>query len=62
MEAGIEASLAKLQSNSPQERQEAKKAIDKFGRFAEPILKRVLKKTSDPALQTRIAQLIKASR
>jgi hypothetical protein len=61
MEKIIEASLAKLQSNSLQEREEAKKTIDKYGRFAEPILKRVLRKTDDSSLQIRIAQLIKDS-
>ncbi len=61
MEKLMEASLAKLQSNSLQERKEAKKTIDKYGRFAEPILKRVMQKTTDSSLQIRIAKLIKAS-
>lgn len=61
MEASLETSITKLQSNSPQERQEAKKTIDKYGRFAEPILKRVMQKTTDPSLQMQIAKLITPS-
>jgi hypothetical protein len=61
MELNIEASVAGLDSPVAAERLRAKQTLEKYGRFAEPILKRVMQKTSDPALQSRIARLIKAS-
>jgi hypothetical protein len=61
MEASIQTSIVNLDSPSAEKRQEAKKTIDKYGRFAEPILKRVMQKTTDSSMQLRIAKLIKAS-
>jgi hypothetical protein len=62
MEERLQASVLKLQSSSAQERQEASRAINQYGRFAEPILKRLLKKTTDTSLQTQITQLMKTSK
>lgn len=61
MEAGIRTSIVNLDSPSASQRLAAKQTIDKYGRFAEPILKRVMQKTTDSALQLRIAKLIKSS-
>jgi hypothetical protein len=61
MEASIELSVANLDSSVAAKRQQAKQALEQYGRFAEPILKRVMQKTGDAALQSRIAKLIKSS-
>jgi hypothetical protein len=61
MEASIRASIVNLDSPSAEQRLAAKQTIDKYGRFAEPILKRVMQKTTDSVLQLRIARLIKSS-
>jgi hypothetical protein len=61
MEASLQANLSKLQSASAEERAAAKRAIEQYGRFAEPVLKRLLKKTSDTTLQLQITQLMKTS-
>jgi hypothetical protein len=61
MEASIEQSVANIDSAVAEKRQEAKHTLERYGRFAEPILKRVMQKTSDSALQSRIARLIKTS-
>ncbi|MBI3650299.1 MAG: hypothetical protein HY231_04560 [Acidobacteria bacterium] len=61
MEARVQASVEKLQAPSLPEREEGKREMEQYGRFAEPILKRLLKKTFDTALQTQIAQLLMAS-
>jgi hypothetical protein len=58
MEKGIERAVASV-GDSPQSLQEAAADITrKHGRFAEPVLKAALEKTTDPALRARIQQLI----
>jgi hypothetical protein len=58
MEKGIERAMASV-GDSPQSLQEAAADITrKHGRFAEPVLKAALEKTTDPALRARIQQLI----
>jgi hypothetical protein len=61
METSIEESITNLDSPSAEKRLQAKQAIDKYGRFAEPVLKRVMQKTTDSSRQLRIAKLIKSS-
>jgi hypothetical protein len=55
MEKEIESSLA---DSSRDLNEVAEEITRKHGRFAEPVLKDVLEKTSDPELQTRIRQII----
>jgi hypothetical protein len=49
-----------LSDASPEVRAEAEREIKKYGRFSEPILKRLLEQESDAALRARIGKLIAA--
>jgi hypothetical protein len=62
MEASLEAAIVNLDSPVAAKRLQAKKVVDQYGRFAEPILKRVMQQSSDSAVQLRIARLLKSSR
>lgn len=61
MEKSLQESVRQLQSTSPEERRAAEENIHKYGRFAEPVLKRVLQKSNDATIRTQISRLILAS-
>ena len=50
--------VRKLGSVSGAVRSAAEADLKKLGRFAEPTLRRVLRTTSDPALQAKIRELL----
>ena len=50
--------VRRLNSDSRTVRAAAQADLKKLGRFAEPTLRRVLRTTSDPALQARIRELL----
>src|SRR5262245_9683005 len=59
MEKGVRAKVNLLSSSSPEVRDEARRAILKYGRFSEPILKRMIEDEKDTAVRARLQQLIK---
>lgn len=59
MEGTILREVARLSDDRAEIRKAAQKAIERRGRFAEPVLKRILEKTEDSSLRARIEQLIK---
>jgi hypothetical protein len=58
MEADVVQAAERLGDSSQSLRDVAAEITQKHGRFAEPVLKAVLEKTSDPKLRARIQQLI----
>jgi hypothetical protein len=58
MEAEIRRLVERLGEKSIDARDEATAALRKYGRFAEPLLKRVLAQTSDPEIQARVRSLL----
>jgi hypothetical protein len=56
MEKSVERQVGKL--SDPKAREEAMLTIRKYGRFSEPILKRILVAERDPVVRNRIRQLI----
>jgi hypothetical protein len=56
MEKSVQKQVKML--GDPQTRDDAMQAIRKYGRFSEPILKRILVSEKDPAVRARINQLI----
>jgi len=58
MEAAIAAHAAKLGDDSLETREAATTGLRKYGRFAEPILRKVLAATEDPEVKVRIKNLI----
>ncbi|MBA3438425.1 MAG: hypothetical protein H0T92_00960, partial [Pyrinomonadaceae bacterium] len=62
MEEAVQKQVAKLANPALEVRVAAMKAIMKYGRFTEPILKRILKRTDDLEIKTRIAELIKTTK
>jgi hypothetical protein len=58
MEKSVKEQVRLLSSGSPVAREAAAVAIQKYGRFSEPILKRILEDENDPAMRTRIQRLI----
>jgi hypothetical protein len=58
MEKSVKEQVRLLSSASPVAREAAAAAIKKYGRFSEPILKRILEDENDPAMRTRIQRLI----
>lgn len=61
MEAEIEQALAGLGDSSRSLQDVAAAIMHKHGRFAEPVLKAVFEKTSDPTVRARIQKLMKYS-
>lgn len=61
MEGEIEQEAARLGDSSRRVQEAAAEIAHKHGRFAEPVLKAVLEKTSDPKLRARIQELINHS-
>lgn len=60
MEAVVEAQVRKLGDASFQTREAATRELKKHGRFAEPALKQILKKTNDPEIQARIKEVLRS--
>jgi hypothetical protein len=60
MEKSVQQQLSLLRDPSPQVREVAMREIRKYGRFSEPILKRLLEQEPDSRMRTRIRKLIEA--
>ena len=60
MEAAISDLVTKLGNDSLETRDSASKALAGYGRFAEPILKKMLAATNDPETKARIVRLLEA--
>jgi hypothetical protein len=58
MEKTVQQQLSLLRDSSPQVRQNAEREIRKYGRFSEPILKRLLADERDSLVRARIRKLI----
>jgi hypothetical protein len=58
MEKAIGALASKLGADTLDAREAATKALEAYGRFAEPVLKKILATTSDPEVKVRIQRLI----
>jgi hypothetical protein len=58
MEDNVTNEIRKLQSPSISVREAALQAINKYGRFKEPILKQILNNTADPRLRAIIEKLV----
>jgi hypothetical protein len=58
MEKSVKEQVRLLNNSSPNVRAEAAAAIQKYGRFSEPILKRIIEDEKDAALRARIKRLI----
>ena len=58
MEKSVQRQISMLRDPSPRVRDEAMRTIRKYGRFSEPILKRVLAGERDALVRERIRQLI----
>ena len=58
MEKSVKAEVSRLNDASPQVRAGAEAAIRKYGRFYEPILKRIVEDEQDPTVRARLQRLI----
>lgn len=58
MEKSVKEQVRLLNDSSPKVRAEAAAAMRKYGRFSEPILKRIIEDEKDPTLRARIKRLI----
>jgi len=58
MEKSVREQVMLLISSSPKVRTEAAAAIQKYGRFSEPILKRLVEDEKDAMLRARLKRLI----
>ncbi len=58
MEKSVQRQVSMLSDPSPAVRETAKQAIQKYGRFSEPILKRILDDETDVVIRNRIKELI----
>jgi hypothetical protein len=61
MENSVRQQVSLLNDASPAVRKEAEQTIRKYGRFSEPILKRLLEQETDAKARSRISQLIENS-
>ncbi|HKR00830.1 MAG TPA: HEAT repeat domain-containing protein [Pyrinomonadaceae bacterium] len=61
MEKGVRQQLSMLRDPSPQVREAAMQEIRKYGRFSEPILKRLLAEENDGAVRARIRRLLQTT-
>ena len=61
MEKSVQRQVSMLSDPSPKVRQTAMQTIRKYGRFSEPILKRILADESDNTMRQRIRQLIETA-
>jgi hypothetical protein len=60
MEKAVQQQISLLRDESPQVREMAIREIRKYGRFSEPILKRLLEQESDIMVRSRIRKLIES--
>jgi hypothetical protein len=60
-EKTVQRQVSMLSDRSPQVRAAARQAIRKYGRFSEPILKRILESEREPAMRERIKELIETT-
>jgi hypothetical protein len=60
MERAVQQQISLLRDESPQVREMAIREIRKYGRFSEPILKRLLEQESDAIVRSRIRKLIES--
>jgi hypothetical protein len=58
MEKTVQQQISLLRDSSPEVRETAMREIRKYGRFSEPILKRLLAQESDAIMRSRIRKLI----
>jgi ribonucleotide reductase alpha subunit len=58
MEKSVEKQVEMLGDQSAQVRENATREIRKYGRFSEPILKRILENEKDNGIRDRIRELI----
>jgi len=58
MEKSVKAEVSRLNDASPQVRADAEATLRKYGRFYEPILKRIVEDEPDAAVRARIQRLI----
>jgi hypothetical protein len=58
MEKSVKEQVSRLNDASPKVRADAEAAIRKYGRFYEPILKRIVEDEQDPTVRARIKRLI----
>lgn len=61
MEKSVQQQIGLLKDASPEVRDRAMQALRKYGRFSEPILKRLLETETDAALKARISKLIETT-
>ena len=61
MEKSVQRQVSMLADPSSRVREEAMLAIRKYGRFSEPILKRILENEQDSVIRTRIKRLIETT-
>ncbi|HEX8846349.1 MAG TPA: hypothetical protein VF791_17005 [Pyrinomonadaceae bacterium] len=58
MERKVQQQVSRLEDPSPEVRETAMREIRRYGRFSEPILKRLLKEESDAQMRARLRELI----
>jgi hypothetical protein len=61
MEKSVGQQIGFLRDPSPRVREAARQAIQKYGRFSEPILKRLLAQETDAAARAQLAGLIESA-
>ncbi len=61
MEKTVQQQISLLRDSSPKVRETAMREIRKYGRFSEPILKRLLEQESDTTVRSLIKSLIESS-
>ena len=61
MEKSVRERVNLLSSSSSKVREDARIAIQKYGRFSEPILKRIIEHEKDPVVRARIEQTIQTT-
>lgn len=61
MEKAVGQQIVLLRDPSPRVREAARKEIQKYGRFSEPILKRLLARETDAAARSQITKLIESA-
>jgi hypothetical protein len=61
MEKSVQQQISLLGSSQPEVREQAMREIRKYGRFSEPILKRLLEQESDARVRSLIKSLIESS-
>jgi len=60
MEKAVKLQVSMLNDDSPKVREQARLAIQKLGRFYEPILKRIVEEERDETVRAQIRRLLEA--